>query len=519
MPSNSFISESSIDLLVVGSGAAGLSTCLYADSSIDIILTSKGTIDSSNSWMAQGGLASVFTANDSLENHLSDTINASAGLCNTEVARTILASAPSRIADLWSWGVSFEGTSAEPSLTREGGHSHRRIFYKGDYTGRAVIEKMWQQLALRSNVKVIDNLILVDLLTLESQPVTCCGAVFFNPSLQKFHIIYAKQTVVATGGAGKVFQYTSNWDGATGDGIAACARAGAKLADMEFYQFHPTCLYHKNDRSFLLTEALRGEGGLLVDHANHRFAFDSDQRGELAPRDIVAQSIHRSLASSGQNHVWLDVRHFGRKHLESRFPTVFAKCLQLGIDVSTDLIPVIPAAHYLCGGVVAKVNGDTGIEGLSCIGEAACTGLHGANRLASNSLIECLVGGYECAKQLQLDSKQNVKVGSQILEKYETNKKTERIAESLNLNRHWDEIRQLMWNSVGIVRSESSLKIAQGRLFEIQAEVEAIMTSPLWSKELFELRSLTDVAISIATSALARKESVGTHYREDSSRI
>jgi L-aspartate oxidase len=505
------------DIVIVGSGVAALATALKIADEKRVLILTKDKGPSTNSAMAQGGIASVMAPEDNFDSHIEDTLIAGAGLCRYDAVQNYIRQAPERIKDLLNWGVQFDR-----DLTREGGHSFRRIWHHEDQTGAEIHRNLWKTAQTHRNIQILENHFAVDLLVNKKVDPSLTGATsivglyVLDKISGEVKVVEAKATVLATGGAGKVYLYTSNWSGATGDGIAMAYRAGARVANLEFMQFHPTCLYHKDSRNFLITEAIRGEGGELVNAQGEAFMKKYHKLGSLAPRDIVARGIDAEMKRTGEPCVYLDISHKPVEFLKSHFPHIFAKCLELGIDMSKQPIPVVPAAHYLCGGVVTDVNGQTDLIGLYAIGETACTGLHGANRLASNSLLECLAMAHNCAEHLQ-------KNWSAITEKTVLKQKPIPWAKPENTDSDemivifhmWEEIRRLMWNYVGIVRSNKRLERAQHRLKNILNEVKEYYSNMKVHSDILELRNIAIVADLSVECALKRKESRGIHYSLD----
>lgn len=492
------------DFLVCGSGLAGLAFALKAARTKDVTIITKEKKTRANTPWAQGGIAAVSSSSDSFESHINDTLRAGAGLCRLDVVRNIIEQAPDRIEDLRNWGVHFDA-----GLTREGGHSARRIFHFEDHTGSEIHRALLEACSGNPRIQILEDFFLIDLL-MEKKSGSCFGAYVLDRNANEVQAITASETILATGGAGKVYLYTSNWSGASGDGIAAAWRAGAKVSNLEFMQFHPTCLYHPNERNFLISEALRGEGGELMTVSGEAFMKKYHELGSLAPRDIVARSIDLEIKKSGHPCVYLDMRHHSREYLETRFPVIFKKCMDLGIDISKDPIPVVPAAHYLCGGVVTDLNGRTEIPGLWALGETACTGLHGANRLASNSLLECLAMAHNASLQLENSQVRSIPVPDPWI--YSADNTED---EMILIKHMWDEIRTLMWNYVGIVRSQKRLERAQHRLKNILQEVREYYSNFRIHSDTLELRNIAIVAALSVECALARKESRGIHYNLD----
>lgn len=508
------------DVLIIGSGTAGLSLALRLADNHKVLLISKTSLDLTNSRMAQGGIASVYSKDDSFEKHIEDTMTAGGGISDREAVKEIITEGPQAIKDLSNWGVQFDkDVNDDFHLGLEGGHHNRRIFHIHDKSGFAIHQCLLQKSLEHPNIHIMENACAIDILTsrkLKEEPGTdliAYGAYILDRNKDEVISVFAKNTVLATGGAGKIYLYTSNWDGATGDGIAMAYRAGCRLANMEFMQFHPTCLYHPKARNFLITEALRGEGAKLVNEKGEEFAKDKHPMGHLAPRDIVARLIDDEIKTSGSNCVYLDISHKSGEWIEEHFPQVFNKCLEFDIDIRKEPIPVVPAAHYLCGGIWTKVNGQTDVKNLYAIGETAYTGLHGANRLASNSLLECVVQSKFCSEDI------NKKIND--IEFFEPNipqwkNPTKQDRDELSaINHMWDEIRNTMWNYVGIVRSNKRLDRAKQRLQYINQEVYEYYWDFKVHRDILELRNLALVAKLSIISAIKRKESRGCHYNID----
>ena len=512
------------DVVIVGSGLAGLSVALRLPASCRIALICKRTLDESASNYAQGGIAAVLDPVDSIGQHVADTMRAGAGLCEESVTRFIVENGAEGIDWLIDIGVPFsrdENSAIGFHLTREGGHSERRIIHAADATGHAVQVTLEKHLRASENIHIFENHCAVDLITSDrlgtnTSPVRCHGLYVLDEKAGKVRTFSARHTVLATGGAGKVYLYTTNPDTASGDGIAMAWRAGCRVGNMEFIQFHPTCLYHPWAKSFLISEAVRGEGGRLTlpfeagADAGKRFMDWHDSRGELASRDIVAKAIDFEMKKRGLDHVNLDVTHQSPSFLKSHFPTIYARCLELGIDITRQPIPVVPAAHYTCGGIVTDKKGRTDIDGLYAVGEAACTGLHGANRLASNSLLECLVLGRMAA--LDIAAQNDVPLLS--LPAWDESQ-VSNPNEEVVISHNWDELRRFMWDYVGIVRTTKRLERAQRRIQLLKEEIDEYYANFIVSNHLLELRNLVEVAALIVESALSRNESRGLHYSQD----
>ena len=502
--------------LIIGSGIAGLSLALKLAGKNRVILCTKASLNQTNSAMAQGGIAAVLSATDHFEDHIRDTLVAGAGLCKPEVVRAVVEQAPLRIRELIELGVPFDlDEHAKLALTREGGHSHRRIVHIADHTGLELHRSLMQKVLEHKEIEILENHLGLELITYKNHEdkVTVYGAHILDIQTREVKTVVADNTVLDTGGAGKVYLYTSNWDGATGDGLAMAHRAGARLSDLEFMQFHPTCLYHPESRNFLISEALRGEGGELVNSSGEKFMKKYHPMGSLAPRDIVARSIDAEMKRTGEDFVGLDMTHMSREELMKRFPLIFQKCLEYGIDMSVKPIPVVPAAHYLCGGVLTDLTGQTDLPGLWAIGETACTGLHGANRLASNSLLECVVMAHECAHSILLKPQSVIPLEAQ--EEVWPQSELADEEELIVVEHMWEEVRHLMWNYVGIVRSQRRLMRAFYRLELISHEIEQDYQKFRTTPDIEELRNITQVALLTVRCALLRKESRGIHFNLD----
>ncbi|QFY91168.1 L-aspartate oxidase [Magnetovirga frankeli] len=508
------------DVLIIGSGAAGLSLALRLPQRLSIALLAKGSLEESNTFYAQGGISAVRHARDSLESHVLDTLNAGAGLCDEGRVRLVVERGPGNIDWLDNLGVEFTrfpnpATGPEYHLTREGGHSHRRVIHAADHTGREMQQRLDRMARLRPNIRIQENHLALDLITenkLERPGNRVLGAYVYDIANDRVQTFAARFVVIATGGAGKVYLYTSNPDLATGDGIAMAWRAGCRVANMEFIQFHPTCLYHPQAKSFLITEAVRGEGGHLLLADGERFMHRFDGRAELAPRDIVARAIDHEMKRTGADHLWLDISHKPAAFIREHFPTIHGKCLEFGIDITQAPIPVVPAAHYTCGGVVCDERARTDLPGLYCIGEAAYTGLHGANRMASNSLLECLVFGQLAAEDIGRQSaRTQMPEDLPIWDESRVSDPNEEVMVAHN----WDELRRFMWDYVGIVRSNRRLERALHRIDMLRREIREYYGNFRVSNDLLELRNLVDVADLIIRSARRRHESRGLHYNLD----
>ncbi|HMH04109.1 MAG TPA: L-aspartate oxidase [Candidatus Udaeobacter sp.] len=509
------------DFVVIGSGIAGLSYALKAANhgSVAVITKRKGS-DTNTAW-AQGGIACVTSDEDSFELHVRDTLEAGAGLCDERVVRTIVTEGPQRIRELVELGLQFDEREIsghrELDLGKEGGHSKRRVLHVRDITGKEIENTLLRELGRQSHVQLMENHMAVDLITAAKLGFAaedrCLGVYSLDEKTGEVETIRSDRIVLATGGCGKVYLYTTNPDIATGDGVAMAWRAGVEISNMEFIQFHPTCLFHPLAKSFLISEAVRGEGGILRNNRGEDFMKRYDPRGSLAPRDIVARAIDAEIKRSGAKCVFLDVTHKSPEFIQERFPHIYQTCLRFGIDMSKQPIPVVPAAHYQCGGIKTDVNGATSLHGLYAIGEVACTGLHGANRLASNSLLEGLVVAHRAlavtAAQTRSTSKQEIS-----LPEWKSGN-VQDVDELVVIYHNWDEIRRLMWDYVGIVRTDKRLQRASARLRNLQREIREFYWNFKVSVDLLELRNLAAVAALIVDSALCRKESRGLHYTLD----
>jgi L-aspartate oxidase len=512
------------DFLIIGTGIAGLSFALkVAKYGRVAIVTKKGAMETSTNY-AQGGIASVFGKYDSFDLHIRDTLDAGDGLCRRDVVEMVVRSGPERIQELIDWGIQFtqeKNGNLQLALGLEGGHSQKRIVHAGDFTGHAIEQVLINRAREHDQIGIFEDHIAVDLITysmrMKRGVVTaahedvCCGAYVLDTKTNEVHTFNAKITVLATGGAGKIYLFTSNPDISTGDGIAMAYRAGALVANLEFVQFHPTCLYHSEAKNFLISEAVRGEGGVLVDSRGRRFMGDYDPHKDLACRDVVARAIDSELKKSGEDCVFLDISHREPDFVRDRFPNIYQKCLSLGMDMTKEPIPVVPAAHYMCGGVLVDTEGKTDIERLYAIGETACTGLHGANRLASNSLLEAVVYAHRAAQQA---AKEVETVNNEVclhLPPWDPMGTTDS-DEAIVVSHNWDEIRRFMWNYVGIVRSNKRLLRARNRIETIQKEIREYYWDFKITSDLIELRNIAMVAELIIQCAMLRKESRGLHY-------
>ena len=508
------------DVLIIGSGLAGLTSALkLADHKKVLIVSKREILDSSSQW-AQGGVAAVMSNEDSIESHVKDTEFVGGGLTDPKVASFVASHGKEAIEWLNDLHVPFsrDDTTHQFHLTKEGGHSHRRVVHAKDATGRAIQATLSEQVKAHANITILENHIAVDLITEKKslkvdhiKSNRCLGAYVLNNKTGKVITVSAQETILAAGGVSKVYLYTTNPDVSTGDGVAMAWRAGCRVANMEFIQFHPTCLFHPKAKSFLISEIVRGEGGLLKLPDGSRFMDEYDARGELASRDIVARAIDFEMKKRGIDCVYLDISHKSPDFIKSHFPTIYARCLELGIDITKEWIPVVPAAHYSCGGVMTNLAGQTDLAHLYAIGETAYTGLHGANRLASNSLLECLVFGEAVAKHI-LQSK--VDSTSFELPHWDESRVTDADEEIL-ITHTWNELRRFMWNYVGIVRTNKRLSRALHRIHMLRDEVHEFYTNFKVSHNLIELRNLLQVAELIVESAIARHESRGLHFSRD----
>jgi L-aspartate oxidase len=533
----------SSDFLVIGSGIAGLTFALDAADKGSVTVITKRSADEANTRYAQGGIAAVFGADDAPEQHVKDTLGAGGGLCHEIVAEICAREGPERVRELIARGARFDEEGGRVHLTREGGHSARRVVHAADATGAEVERALLAAAAAHPNIQIVEHQTAIDLIVLSrfGGPDLCAGAYVLDAAIddggspgaapghapkppsasgspdRKSHVVetyLAHATVLASGGAGKVYLYTTNPDVATGDGVAMAYRAGAEVANMEFYQFHPTCLYHPRAKNFLISEALRGEGAILRLADGTEFMAQHDPRRELAPRDIVARAIDFELKRTGSESVLLDITHKPASFIRAHFPTILAQCKDFGIDITTQPIPVVPAAHYMCGGISTDLHGRTSIPGLWAIGECACTGLHGANRLASNSLLEGLVFGHRAALRLgaQIDELRQSpfpdvppwQVGNAVPSD-----------EEVVVAHNWDELRRTMWNYVGIVRSDARLRRAARRIALLQEEIREYYWKHLVTRDLLELRNIATVAELIVSCAASRHESRGLHSTID----
>jgi L-aspartate oxidase len=516
------------DTLVIGSGIAGLTYALkIADRRKVAVVTKKEKVETSTNY-AQGGIASVLSPDDSFDLHIQDTLNSGDGLCDSDVVEMVIKNGPTRIQELAEMGVRFQSSQQDSvsfDLAREGGHSRSRIVHAQDMTGREVERVLVAMAEDHPNISIFENHIAIDLivechllkrgLRTTRRQERCWGAYVLDIEGNRILTYLARDTLLCTGGAGKVYVYTSNPDVATGDGVAMAYRAGAEIANMEFVQFHPTCLYHPHAKNFLISEAVRGEGGRLIDKRGHAFMAQYHPLKDLACRDVVARAIDTEIKQSGDDCVYLDISHRDADFLRRRFPGIHEKCLSLGIDITRDSIPVVPAAHYICGGVRTDKYGRTSIQHLYALGESACTGLHGANRLASNSLLEALVFAHNAAEDLNSQpSSTTEKISFPEVPPLEMPLNAND-SEMVLIAYNWDIIRRLMWNYVGIVRKDNRLRLAQNHLAQIQREINEHYPNISLNSDLIELRNLATVAELIVNCALERHESRGLHFNID----
>lgn len=510
------------DILIIGAGAAGMTLALSLPDNLRIALISKGNLSAGSTDWAQGGVAAVLDAGDSIEQHILDTLDAGAGLCHEDAVKLTVAHSTEAIRWLIELGVPFSadaGSELGYHLTQEGGHSHRRIIHAADATGHAIAETLSRAVLACAHIEVLCDMTAVDLITtakLQKQAPAernrCVGAYLFDQRNNTVMTCRAEHTILATGGASKTYLYTSNPDGSTGDGIAMAWRAGCRLANMEFNQFHPTCLFHPEAKAFLISEAIRGEGGrLLLPGTNQPFMQNFDPRGELAPRDIVARAIDHEMKRLGVDHVDLDVSHLSAEHIQAHFPNIYRRCLEFGIDITRQPMPVVPAAHYTCGGIMSDLSGRTDIRRLYAIGECAHTGLHGANRLASNSLLECLVFARAAAQDIMQQPASGLSISVPDWDESQVTDSDEDVVIAHN----WDELRRFMWDYVGIVRTTKRLLRARHRVHLLQREIHEFYSHYRISNDLLELRNLADIAQAIIESAIQRKESRGLHFTLD----
>ncbi|SFC21775.1 L-aspartate oxidase [Pseudoalteromonas denitrificans] len=511
-------SHYSTDVVIIGSGAAGLSLALTLANHCKVLVVSKGPLNEGSTLYAQGGIAAVFDKNDTIDSHVEDTLDAGAGLCSRDAVHYTASNAKSCMKWLIKQGVPFDmerdnSGNERYHLTREGGHSHRRILHAADATGKAVQTTLISRVKEHKNISLLEKYNAIDLVRSKKNKNNCQGLYVWNRNKERVETISAKFISLATGGASKVYLYTSNPDIASGDGIAMAWRAGCRIANMEFNQFHPTSLYHPELQNFLITEAMRGEGAYLKRPDGTRFMPDFDERAELAPRDIVARAIDFEMKRLGANCVYLDISHKDKDFIIEHFPTIYAKCLSIGLDITKEALPVVPAAHYTCGGVVTDFNGKTDLDNLYAIGEVAYTGLHGANRMASNSLLECIVFAHAAAKDI-LEKLDQIPHQQEHISEWDESRVSDS-DEEVVITHNWHELRLFMWDYVGIVRTTKRLERAQRRVELLQQEIQEYYTNFKVSNNLLELRNLVQVAELIIQCALSRKESRGLHYTLD----
>ncbi len=510
------------DVLIIGAGAAGLSLALKIADHSTVRVLSKGILSEGSTYYAQGGVAAVFSDDDSTDSHFEDTLVAGAGLCDEEAVRFTVNNAKESMQWLIKTGVNFDTEvnaqeETQYHLTREGGHSHRRILHAADATGREIEESLLTAVKKHPNITLMEGYNAIDLITTQKLNLPAnrvLGAYVWNRTAEHVETINAHFVTLATGGASKVYQYTSNPDVSSGDGVALAWRSGCRVANMEFNQFHPTCLYHADAKNFLLTEALRGEGALLLRPDGTRFMPDFDERGELAPRDIVARAIDYEMKRLGVDCMYLDISHKPKDFIVKHFPTIYRRCLLLGLDIAHQPMPIVPAAHYTCGGVMIDHHGQTDIDGLYAIGEVTYTGLHGANRLASNSLLECIVYAHACAKDIinRIPFYKERKFA--VIPDWDDSQ-VENSDEQVVIQHNWHELRLFMWDYVGIVRTDKRLQRALSRVELLQHEITEYYSNFKVGNNLLELRNLVQVAELIIKSAIRRKESRGLHYNLD----
>jgi len=506
----------STDVLVIGSGAAGLATALHLSPHARVIVLSKDDIRGGSTNRAQGGVATVSQPADSVDAHIHDTVVAGAGLCNEKIVRHVVSRARQAIDHIEDLGLEFDQQDNGPHLTREGGHTHRRVLHVADATGHAIATTLINRVLSDINITIMTKRIAIDVVTARTPTPDnsrTLGAYVYNAETDNVEVIEARYVVLATGGASKVYQYTSNPDGSTGDGIAMAWRAGCRVANMEFNQFHPTCLYHPDARSFLISEAIRGEGGRLVLDNDERFMERFHPLADMAPRDVVARAIDFEMKRLGLECVYLDVTHLPDKKIERRFPNILETCLGIGIDMRRDRIPVVPAAHYTCGGVLVDESGKTDVDGLYAVGETAYTGLHGANRLASNSLLECLVFARSVADDVT-NEMSSTRDHRDDIPDWDESRVTDS-DENVILAHNWSELRRCMWNYVGIVRTNKRLERASRRIGLLKQEVHDYYSNYRVNSDLIELRNLIHVAELMVQAAQWRRESRGLHYSLD----
>ena len=507
------------DFLIIGSGIAGLSLALKLSQLGHVVVICKRDLSETNTSLAQGGIAAVSSKKDSFSKHIKDTFIAGAGLCNRKIVETVVKGGPKAIKELTSLGVDFSRSSAKSyHLTKEGGHSERRIYHKNDMTGAEIQNRLAHSVLKSKNITILEHHMAIDLISSNKfcpsfSGNKCFGTYVLDTKKNKIFEILARETFLATGGHGKLYLYTTNPDVATGDGVAIAWRAGAYIANLEFMQFHPTCLYNTKIKNFLISEVLRGEGGVLLSYSGKPFMEGIHPKKELAPRDIVARAIDAEMKKTGAPHVYLDVTHKGLDFIQNHFPGIYKTCLEIGLDISKDPIPVVPAAHYSCGGVVTNEYGETNIQNLWALGETACTGLHGANRLASNSLLEGLIFADVIFQKIKKSKLKKISFPKNI-PKWLLGKACEP-DEATVVTHLWEEIRRTMWDYVGIVRTDKRLARANARIRQINQEIEDYYWDVIPNQPLLELRNLAILAELTINCARLRKESRGIHYSLD----
>lgn len=505
------------DVLIIGSGVAGLACALKLDKNLSVALISKGSLVDGSSWLAQGGIAAVLDEEDSIEAHVDDTLIAGDGLCHKDTVKFVVENGQKTIRWLVDQGVLFTKDKSNKNfhLGQEGGHSFRRILHSADATGKAITRALIKKVKEASNIQIFEEHCAVDLITQEDSTTNrmkCVGSYLLNLKSSEIGLFQAKTVVLASGGASKAYLYTSNPDGASGDGIAMAWRKGCRVANMEFNQFHPTCLFNADAKSSLITEAIRGEGGILLLPNGERFMNKFHKDGELAPRDVVARAIDHEMKRIGCDCLYLDISHRESSFIKESFPNVYEECLKYGVDITKDKIPVVPAAHYTCGGVIVSKDGQTDLSNLYVIGESSFTGLHGANRMASNSLLECLVYAESSASSINYRMPE-ISLPFEIPQWDES--RVIHSDENVVISHNWDELRRFMWDYVGIVRTKKRLLRAANRIELLQNEIQEFYKNFSISRDLIELRNLTSVSQLIIKSAQQRKESRGLHYTID----
>ncbi|CAC9580096.1 L-aspartate oxidase (EC 1.4.3.16) [uncultured Gammaproteobacteria bacterium] len=496
------------DVLIIGTGSAGLMSALQLSTNLSVALIAKDDLLEGSSFYAQGGISAVLDAHDNFKAHVTDTLSTACGLADEKAVSFMVENAPAAIASLEESGVHFTKDNNDYHLTTEGGHTHRRVAHVADKTGQSIQINLLDNVKQRDNITLFEDYIAIDLLVNNGQ---CFGAYILNKKTHEVENFVTHKTILATGGASKVYRYTSNPDTSTGDGIAMASRAGCCIVNMEFAQFHPTCLYHPHAKSFLISEAIRGEGGKLHLQNGKTFMHKYDERGELAPRDVVARAIDSEMKSGGFDCAYLDISFKGKDWIQQHFPTIYAKCKSFGIDISKTSIPIVPAAHYTCGGIDTNLTGKTNLTNLYAVGEVAHTSVHGANRMASNSLLECIVFAKSCAHDINQQTLDDVFFQSEPWDASRVAASKEKVV----VSHLWDEVRSIMWNFVGIVRSDRRLNYAKHRLEQIETEVDEYYSLYVISSDLIELRNLVKTAQIIIKSALSRQESRGLHFNED----